>query len=249
MKLAALFLCATTWLSAQVRIHTGIQLGIPVTDTLQSSSSFTTNSIPPASQTYNNFSSVTKRVIAGPVFRLEVSKNFSVEFDALYQRVDSDQTYRYIQPAANQSTYIFDFQQSSANRFEMPLLVQYSHALPGKRTAVIAEGGLSIEHFTSSRIKSSNLSATGASASVSSGATATNAGVVFGGGVDLQFYRTHLRPELRYTRWLASAQALAGALAVVNPLNGSSTIPVYALPFVGGSGNPNEATLSLSWQF
>jgi hypothetical protein len=69
--------------------HFGIDAGVPITDTLPSSSSSTVSG---ADYSLDRFNSVTKRLLIGPSLRLDLPKGLGLEFDAIYQRVNYDST-------------------------------------------------------------------------------------------------------------------------------------------------------------
>ena len=127
--------------SAQLHPHFGIVAGVPLTDTLTSSES---GSPAPTSAYFDRFNSKTKRLLIGPAFRLDLIRGFGLEFDALYQRVNSDTTAQSSSPPSFAS---YSFQQTTANRWQFPLLIQYAHALPRSKTPMFVEFGPSISLF------------------------------------------------------------------------------------------------------
>src|SRR5260370_10483633 len=73
--------------NAQIQFHFGVEAGIPLTDTLLSTSTSSTN---PASSSIDRYNSVTKRLLIGPAFRVDLVRGLGLEFDALSQRVNYD---------------------------------------------------------------------------------------------------------------------------------------------------------------
>ena len=67
----------------QVRFHFGLEAGIPVTDTLLSSSQSYTSQSSPVYSLFSRFSSETKRLLIGPTLRVETQSGMGFEVDAL----------------------------------------------------------------------------------------------------------------------------------------------------------------------
>jgi hypothetical protein len=66
--------------NAQIQFHVGVTAGVPMTDTLSSSSSSSLNG---QDYFFSRFHSDTKRLMIGPSFRLDLTKVLGLEFDAL----------------------------------------------------------------------------------------------------------------------------------------------------------------------
>ncbi len=115
-------LCAAVPCAAQVHFNIGLAVGVPLTDTLSSSSNSIENGVTNSLSAYH---SVTKRLVAGPVLRVQFSRGFGAEFDALYQRVDYDYASSQFGPG---SLVTNTFEATAANRWQFPLLVQYGQA-------------------------------------------------------------------------------------------------------------------------
>ena len=221
-----LIACFATVSAASAQFHAGVALGIPFTDTLNSSSTNLANGV---TSSFDSYNSDTKRIVAGPVLRMQFSKGWGMEFDALWQRVDYDHaSYQFGPGSLTTQTR----EATAANRWQFPLLAQYA------RHHVFAEGGLSISHIGDSHSIETVSTASSSSSSAGSGPSITQPGVTVGGGADVRFLRGHLRPELRYTHWFGQAGA-SGLLP--NPLSGAS----FAL--AGFHTNPNEVTFLLNW--
>jgi hypothetical protein len=220
--------------SAQVHVHFGVDAGVPITDTLSSSSNSSTS---PSFSTSDRYNSVTKRLLIGPALRLEFGSGFGVEFDALYQRINYDHT-TVLSEAGGTATvlqlpngyYNQNIEQTTANRWQFPLLVQYSHKLPGRKTAFFVEGGPSISRIGNTHSNLSVFTNAAGSTPVSNtgslgGQSFTTAGVVAGAGLDLPLFGLHLRPELRYSHWF-NQQTIPAQIAASSGLLSAVPIPV-----------------------
>ena len=117
---------------SQVRLSPGIRIGTPLTDTLISSSYSSSDG---TSSSFNRSNSVTKRLLVGPSLRLELPRGLGLEFDALYQRINSDNA------SSSQSAGYSaqSFEQTTANRWQFPLLLQYGHRV-GKLSPFVEAG-------------------------------------------------------------------------------------------------------------
>jgi hypothetical protein len=198
----------------QIHPYFGVEAGVPLTDTL-SSSSFSSEIVSGtlfdiSSDRYN---SKTKQLLIGPTFRVDLVRGLGLEFDALYQRIDYDFT------TFNSSPGVFNqtFQQTTANKWEFPLLVQYS--FPVRKLKPFVEAGPSILHITPTRSSITATSSTPPSPTVSSetGQTGTWAGFTTGGGVDVHWSRFHVRPEVRYSRWFSPTTGPITAVLALYP--------------------------------
>lgn len=191
---------------AQINLHVGIEGGVPVGDTLSSYSSVFVNG---ADYSLNRFNSVTKRLLIGPSLRLELPKGLGLEFDALYQRVNYD--YTNSSSTAELPSFYENFEAVTANRWQFPLLVQYSRKIA--RIEIFLEAGPAISAIVNTR----GTSTTQSTFSLTSGATSTTtttttavsgqggtfAGITTGAGLDLPLFHSHLRPEFRYSHWFS----------------------------------------------
>ncbi|MBV9744763.1 MAG: hypothetical protein JO099_13460 [Acidobacteriia bacterium] len=189
--------------AGQVSFHAGVEAGVPITDTLISSSESLTSPpySPATNQSYslfNRFHSETKRLLIGPTLRVETPSGIGFELDALYQRIDSDFSAVLLQPMAPAQQA---FQQTTANRWQVPVLGQYSRKLSGVRW--FAGAGPSLSHISQVRPQIMISSPFGPLPS-----SATWGGVTAGGGVDLRVFDLHLRPEFRYSHWFAGSSAV-----------------------------------------
>ena len=244
-----LFACVIApFATGQVHVHFGVEAGVPLTDTL-SSSRFSSTS--PVSSSIDQYNSVTKRLLIGPAFRVDLQRGLGLEFDALYQRVNYDHLIVFSAPTATPAG-IFNqsFEQTTANRWQFPLLVQYTWTLSKARAFV--EAGPSISRMTNGR---STISTTTSSLPLHPSSTfsvtgqgGTLAGVTAGAGVDLPLFGLHLRPEFRYSHWFspttASSGGIVGAISIYPII---STIPVAVPPSF--RTNQNEASFLLGLTF
>ena len=122
-KVLLILIAAVTSATSQIRLSPGINVGTPLTDTLVSSS-FSSSSGTDSS--FDRYNSATKRLLIGPSLRLELPRGLGLEFDALYQRLDSDYASGSVSPGVFSSR---SFEQTTANRWQFPLLVQYSRSM------------------------------------------------------------------------------------------------------------------------
>ena len=75
----------------------------------------------------DRYNSETKRLLVGPTFRADFQHGLGIEFDALYQRINYDHATLNSQLSAQFVSQ--SFEQTTANRWQFPLLVQYSRNL------------------------------------------------------------------------------------------------------------------------
>jgi hypothetical protein len=238
--------------SAQLHPHFGIVAGVPLTDTLTSSES---GSTAPTSAYFDRFNSKTKRLLIGPAFRLDLPGGLGLEFDAIYQRVNSDSTAQSSSPPSFAS---YSFQQTTANRWQFPFLVQYAHALPRSKTRMFVEFGPSISHIDGGQSTVHQITtepSTTLSVSSFTGQGETQAGVTAGAGIDITMFHLHLRPRFRYSHWFSgnatSQTAILGGVLLSNPW---ANYPGGAVVYPGTSASgfltkSNEASLLLDILF
>ena len=243
-------------MSAQLQPHFGLAAGVPVTDTLISSESSSSSS---ASSSFNNYNSKTKRLLIGPAFRLDLIKGLGLEFDAIYQRVDYDATNRSTQ-ASTPPFSSYSFQQTTANRWQFPLLIQYAHALPLSKARAFVEFGPSISHIgggqstvysTSTTPSSPTASSTTTNVSSYTGQGSTQAGVTAGAGIDITMFHLHLRPQFRYSHWFQTTAA-GGSQITVPTLAVVTGNFLVGSPYISGSAfrtQSNEASFLLDLLF
>jgi hypothetical protein len=243
--------------TAQIQVHFGLEAGVPLTDTLssssQSQSSVDITNLGGPISSFNRYNSETKRLLIGPVFRVEIQSGLGIEVDALYQRVDFDFATFSQQPGTGAPT-TQTFEQTTANRWQFPVLIQYTRNLPKWKMRWFAEAGPSISHIGDSRssisstTSSSSPGVSGTSTSSSSsnvtGQSATWAGITGGGGVDIPVSRLHLRPEFHYSHWFAQNGM---ASAPLEDFFAGSTTPIPAIPSF--RIKQNEATFLLGLTF
>ena len=237
-----LLICViSTATNAQIAVHFGAEAGVPITDTLSSISSA---SALPGIIFYDRYNSETKRLLIGPTFRVEFQHGLGIEFDALYQRINYDHATLSSQPAAQ--FFSQSFEQTTANRWQFPLLVQYSRDLSTAK--VFAKVGPSISKIANSRSTITSTSSSGPSSTTSNMSTATGqggalAGITVGAGIDLPLFHLHLRPEFRYSHWFSpSAIPPAGVLIYSGLANLAPISPTFRT-------NANEADVLLGLTF
>jgi len=227
-RLVALGFALSTAATAQIQFHFGVEAGVPLTDTLVSSSSASqSGSGSSFSSSYSRYNSETKRLVVGPVFRVDSASGLGFEFDALYQRIDYDNATGSTGLLNNVEPTIYrNFEQTTGNRWQFPLLIQYTRKLSKPKIALFGEAGPSISHIADSHstLTSTTISPSpSSSTSTSTGSGGTLAGVVIGGGVDVPVWGVHLRPGFRYSRWFTqgitsnptTAQAVFSTLVLV----------------------------------
>jgi hypothetical protein len=229
--------------TGQISFHFGLEAGVPVTDTLVSSSQLSTSQSPVYSL-FSRFNSKTKRLLIGPTFRVETQSGIAFQVDALYQRVDSDFSALLLQPSVPaQQT----FQQTTANRWQFPVLVQYSRRLRSIRW--FAGAGPSLSHIGQNEPQIRNPFPLGTLP-----LSATWGGFTTGGGVDVRVSHLHLRPEFRYGHWFLGSGAITPstgvAISALFPLQ--SSVSSVALLIPSGFFFPihqNEASFLLGVTF
>ena len=117
---------------------------MPLTNTLASNSQ-SSQTVDPAiggvtASSFDRYNSATKRLLIGPAFRVEMQSGLGIEVDALYERIDYDR--------ATASTFsgpgapiTRSFEQTTANRWQFPLLIQYTRTLLKPKMGVFVEAG------------------------------------------------------------------------------------------------------------
>jgi hypothetical protein len=212
----------------QVRLHFGVEAGVPLTNTLSTSQIlFQGDGI-----LYDAYSSKTKLLLIGPTIRVELPLGLGVQFDALYQRVNSEQTH-------NQGKFdgLETFSHNTADRWQFPLLVQYRVKFP--LLTPFIEAGPSVAHVANGHntrvVFQTALGRTFSSIDQSNHLTelrhSTVAGVTAGLGVDLHPRFLHIRPEFRYVRWASAQFSALSPYAATNffPVSPGTFIPVPAI--------------------
>ncbi|MCC6393627.1 MAG: PorT family protein [Bryobacterales bacterium] len=179
----AVFCCG--WIvpaGAQI-VSVGVKGGVPITDALET---FRGNSA--------GYVTHTKRYTVGPTFELHLPARFSIEMDALYQRLGFDCSSA--APPVLSST-------TRANSWEFPILGKFE-LLPGP-----------IRPFLDAGVSIRNISGIHQVREVVQGATlnrveisnppefnkATDVGSAFGAGIAFKAGPVRISPEFRYTRW------------------------------------------------
>lgn len=240
-----LLICViSTGVNAQIAVHFGAESGVPITDTLSSTASTTAS---PGVFSSDRYNSETKRLLIGPTFRVDFQHGLGIEFDALYQRINYDHATSNSQPTAQ--FFSESFEQTTANRWQFPLLVQYSRNF--SKAKVFAEIGPSISKIANSRSTMHSTSSIGTSSTTSNMSNTTGqggalAGITAGAGINIPVFHMHLRPEFRYSHWFSpsttpsNAVILTAWFAVPSP----TVIPSPAF-----RTNANEASFLLGLTF
>jgi hypothetical protein len=234
-----LIICViSTGVNAQIAVHFGAEAGVPITDTLSSSSSA---SALPGILFSDRYNSETKRLLIGPTFRIDLPHGLGIEFDALYQRINYD--HATLNSLPNAQLFNQGFEQTTANRWQFPLLVQYSRNL--SKAKVFGEVGPSISKIANSRSTVVSTISIGTSPATTGITTVTGqggalAGITVGGGLDLPFFHLHLRPELRYSHWFSPSATPGIGILLGSP--SSILFPIFRT-------NANEASFLLGLTF
>lgn len=228
----------STGANAQIAVHFGAEAGVPITDTLSSTSSA---SALPGIMFSDRYNSETKRLLIGPAFRVDFQRGLGIEFDALYQRINYD--HATFNSQLNAQFVSQSFEQTTANRWQFPLLIQYSRNL--SKAKVFGEAGPSISKIANSRstIHSTTFNRTSSiTSSTVTGQGGTLAGITVGGGLDLPFFHLHLRPELRYSHWFSPSVTPAFGLLLGDFQGAAPIFPAFRT-------NSNEADFLLGLTF
>jgi len=209
-----LFVIVSCAAYGQIHPHFGVEVGVPLTDTLSSSFGSSTS----FSTTVDSYHSRTRRFIGGPAFRMELASGLGFEFDALYQHV----SYDHFTSSSSSSIFSQSFEQTTGERWQFPLLVQYGFA--AAKVKPFVEGGLNISHIASvsGQVSAKSIifaspSSSSSSSNSTGGTAATMAGFTTGGGVDVPMGHVHLRPEFRYTRWFSPTSSATGLVGFIVP--------------------------------
>lgn len=227
--------------NAQIAVHFGAEAGVPITDTLASTASSTAM---PGVFSFDRYNSETKRLLIGPTFRMDLPRGLGIEFDALYQRIDYD--HATLNSQLNGQLFSQSFEQTTADRWQFPLLVQYARSL--SKAKVFAEIGPSISTIANTRsiihsTTSIGTSSTTGNMSTTTGRGGTLAGITAGAGIDLALFHLHLRPEFRYSHWFSpSATPAVGFLIPSVLLTPALISPAFRT-------NMNEASFLLGLTF
>jgi hypothetical protein len=253
-RVLLILIVAVVSASSQIRLSPGVIVGTPLTDTLISSSS---SFISGVDSSYENFHSVTKRLLIGPSVNLELPRGLGLEFDALYQRINYD-----IATGSSSAGSYFDqsFEQTTANRWQFPLLVQYRRSV--NKANAFVEAGPSISTIADANSRGATTSVSPPSPPTTNSYTATSpaittAGITAGGGIAIPVFGHHLRAEIRFSRWFTGAAEYPAALErsgdfsivpTLFPVSGSGYV-LSAPVSGGGSQHANEASLLLGFSF
>jgi hypothetical protein len=240
--------------SSQIRLSPGVIVGTPLTDTFVSSSSSSSDGV---DSSYDSFHSVTKRLLIGPSLNLELQRGLGLEFDVLYQRINYDLA----TGSSSAGSYFYQsFEQTTANRWQFPLLVQYRRSM-NKATAFV-EAGPSISTIAGAKSNGTTTSVSPPSSPSTNSYTiaspaVTTAGITAGGGITIPIFRHHLRAEVRFSHWFTGTTGYPTALersgdfsAVLVPVLEPVAYVGLLAPASGGvSQHANEASVLLGFSF
>jgi hypothetical protein len=181
MKLS-LFLCAAAFTAAAQPISVGVKAGVPINDALDA-----------LHGNQSAYATQTHRYVVGPTVQLNLPFRFSVEVDALYRRLG----YQFDQfggPGSPTTT------STVANAWEFPVLGKY--AIFGGPLRPFVDAGANFRHISGVDQVRTTLSAINVPVNPAPEfRKATDAGFVFGGGLEVKLGFLRITPELRYTRW------------------------------------------------
>lgn len=148
----------------------GVRAGAPFTDILDSVSE-------------GDVRTATRDYVVGPTVGLKLPAGFSVEADALFQRIDIDAT-------TDESQVL----SVSASAWQFPVMLKFA---PGGAVAPMIGAGVAVRHLR-------DFGDVGDYLTGDSGESLVNrntVGVVIGGGLMLRTGGVRITPEIRYTRW------------------------------------------------
>lgn len=148
----------------------------------------------------------TGRWTVGPTIEVRLVRGFSLEFDALYRAYSAATAYTFGGP---NSSLLFYSDRVETKAWDLPLLVKYRFKAPVLRPFVT--GGYSVTHETSDATRLiSCLSGPGECgtviprASLDTPSTFQDSrfrrGPVVGAGVEFEFWKMKIAPEIRYSR-------------------------------------------------
>jgi hypothetical protein len=243
---AALLLATAT--QGQVQVHPGVEAGVPLTNTLSGSSAF--SSPGNGFVLVDSFSSNTKRLLIGPTIRIDLPFRLGIEVDGLYQRINYEHFSSIFLGSGGGSE---TFSHNTADRWQFPLLIQYSPRFPVIKPFV--EAGPSFSYIANSH----NLSLFIANAvldhrEISSETNhlielrrRTVAGATVGFGVDLHPVFVHIRPEVRYTRWIASQFSALSNQALDDLLFPTLGNPPVRIPYLSSNRDQIDFLLGITF--
>lgn len=180
-------------------ISGGIKAGIPLTQNFDAQSGGYTKS-------YFASSAKTRRYTLGLTATLSLPHRFGIEIDGLYRRLNYD-WYNVSYPSASDAGVIATRTTATGNRIEIPVLLKWS---PLGRLYVVG-GGNFAGHYSfeqNSRISQQLILAGYSDRTVPTDppfASRWSKGLTFGAGLDFRAGRLHIKPEVRYTHWIALA--------------------------------------------
>ena len=174
------------------RLEIGAKVGIPITDTFETSSFFTIGFGEGAT-------AATRRYTVGPTVGVRLPHGLGIEFDALYRRVGFNRL-------TKSSGVVLGATHTTANSWEFPILPK---VVVGRIPFVkpFIKGGVAFR--TLSEVSSTTVRSLFDSMTRSSGTSdpiltnRSSYGAVVGLGAEMRVGPFRLLPEMRYSRWAA----------------------------------------------
>jgi hypothetical protein len=184
MRLILVFLFAALTASPQI-FSVGVKGGVPLTDAFET-----------ATTGHLSYLSSTKRYTVGPTVEVRLPFRLSVEFDALYKRLDYD--------SASMGVDTFVRSATTSNSWEFPLLAKWR--LFGGPVRPFVDAGPTFNKLSGISQSIQTLVAPDHLFSSSSNRPSElqntfRAGVAVGGGIEFGAHHFRISPEVRYTRW------------------------------------------------
>lgn len=191
MKWKVLIVLSLACVPSLCQVSLGVKGGIPLTN------NFATGSI--TSIGFQDFySSKTRRYIVGPSLEVHLPKGISLEFDALYRRLNYDATLNRVDFVTQAATAV--------SSWEFPLLAKYR--LRGQLVRPFVDAGVSLQHLdgVTRFVRTVTFGPSVTTSGTESPAELlkrNNGGWNVGAGLDIHALVVHVEPEIRYTRWVS----------------------------------------------
>lgn len=191
-KYSFLLLVIAAFPASGQQFEFGVKVGIPITDSFQTSSFFSIDFGEGAT-------SATRRYVVGPTVGLRLTRGLGMEFDALYGRLGFDMD-------TKSSGVSLTHTRTTASSWEFPVLGKYS-LLRMPVVKPFVDGGISfrrtsgISSTTVTSIEGVPPFTQSSSTNDPSLANRSWYGGVIGLGAEARVGRVRISPEFRYTRW------------------------------------------------
>ena len=186
------------------KISFGVKGGVPLTETFRFSG---IDSGPGPVSSKEEYFSRTKRYTVGPTLEVGLPRGLSIEFNALYKRLNYDYNAFYKSPSSGRH---FINTKNTANRWEFPVLLKYRfYRVSSASIRPHVSVGASWNHVSGEEnfreSSSSNFGRLFSRVTTSSELLELHRkgtmGFVIGSGVEFRFLLMRVSPEIRYTRW------------------------------------------------